>query len=194
MSPLSRCTLPWLAVILSACGGRRILVEQRTPRLVEIEVEVYDPESNGVWEGVSVRVVEGYHEWSRCTCPAGNPNLWQVTARDGRVLFTAADLADADIGFREDGSGDAILSGDRDEDEAFVLVEIDAIGFDRVFVDVPLTWREPSVLVSVPFGATTAAASVGGPQLRGERQSGGATQRLSVPALPSNSRTAFSRS
>lgn len=148
----ARLVLPWLALVLAACSGRRtVFIEQRTPRLPEIQVEVYDPATNGVWEGVSVRVVEGYHEWSGCTCGAGNLDLWKLTGRDGLVLFTAGDLADADIGFREDSSGDAILSGDRDEDEAWVLVEIDAIGFDRLFVDVPVSWREPTAFISVPF-------------------------------------------
>ena len=142
-------------LVLTSCGSRRTVVITPQPsRLVEIEVEVYDPVSNGVWEGVSVRVVEGYHEWSGCTCAAGNPDLWQVTDATGRVLFAAEDLADAEVGFQEDTARRAILESDRHLDEAFVLIEIDAIGFDRVFVDVPVTWRQPSVLVSVPFSAT----------------------------------------
>lgn len=147
-----------LVLTASSCVSRRtVVVTPKPARLVEIEVEVYDPATNGVWEGVSVRAVEGYHEWSGCTCSAGNPDLWLVTDRTGRVLFTAEDLADADIGFQEDGNRRAIIEADRDMDEAFVLLEIDAIGFDRVFVDVPLSWLQPSVLVSVPFSASASA-------------------------------------
>lgn len=147
----------WLGLFgllaLSSCTTHRrtVVVTPQPARLVEIEVEVYDPATNGVWEGVSVRVVEGYHEWSGCTCAAGNPDLWQVTDRTGRVLFAAEDLADADVGFQEDVSRRAVLDADRDVDEAYVLIEIDAIGFDRVFVDVPVSWQQPSVLVEVPF-------------------------------------------
>lgn len=154
MRPSSRWPLAAAAFVLAACGHhhRTVVIREEPPRHVEIEVEVFDPETNGVWEGVSVRVVEGYHEWSGLTLGAGNPDLWLVTDATGRVLFTATDLADADVGFREDQDGHAILVADRREDEAFVLLEIDAVGFDRVFVDVPLSWDTPAVLVSVPFG------------------------------------------
>jgi hypothetical protein len=163
----------WLGLLalvsVTACGSRRtVVVTPKPARLVEIEVEVYDPVSNGVWEGVSVRVVEGYHEWSNCTCEAGNP-FWLVTDETGRVLFTAEDLADADIGFREDSSRRAILESDRDLDEAFVLIEIDAVGFDRVFVDVPVSWVQPSVLVSVPFSASGSGGIAAAPGTAGVR-------------------------
>ena len=46
--------------VCDAAEGLAAYVEKRTPRLPEIQVEVYDPASNGVWEGVSVRVVERF--------------------------------------------------------------------------------------------------------------------------------------
>jgi hypothetical protein len=100
---------------------------------------------------VSVRAVEGYHEWSGCTCETRDPELWLLTDETGRVLFTSAILADAEIGFLEDGHGFAVIDGDRDADEAFVLLELDAIGFDRALFDIPLSWDEPAVFVSLPF-------------------------------------------
>lgn len=137
---------------LVACSSRRtVIVTPKAPRQVEIEVEVYDPATNFVWEGVSLRVVEGYHEWSGCTCAAGNPDLWQLTDPAGLVLFTSVDLADADIGFLEDEHARAIIEPDARADEAFVLIELDALGFDRLLVDVPLSWDEPAVFVSIPF-------------------------------------------
>ncbi|MEZ5964432.1 MAG: hypothetical protein R3F56_11350 [Planctomycetota bacterium] len=161
---------PLAALVLAACGSRRtVLVTPKSARPVEIEVEVYDPVTNYVWEGVSVRVVEGYHEWSGCTCQAGEPDLWLTTDETGRVLFTAEHLAAADIGFLENERGEAILEPDRESDEAFVLVELDAIGFDRAQFDVPLSWSEPSVFVSLPFSEPSSPglhvrASIGGPR------------------------------
>ncbi|HLU39007.1 MAG TPA: hypothetical protein VK081_06455 [Planctomycetota bacterium] len=144
-----------LAVTAAACSSRRtVVITPKPPRYVEIEVEVYDPKTNGVWQGVGVRPVEAYHEWSRRTVPAGDPDLWLFTDETGRVLFDSAFLGDADLGFLEDQAGLAIIESDRDLDEAFVLLEIDALGFDRVFVDVPISWHQPSVLVSVPFEPT----------------------------------------
>jgi len=145
---------------LGACSSRRtVYVTPRAAHPVEIEVEVYDPETNFVWEGVSVRVVEGYHEWSGCTCETAEPDLWLETDETGRVLFTSEFLADVDIGFRVNELGEAVIEADAQSDEAFVLIELDAIGFDRVQVDVPVSWDQPSVLVSVPFSEPNPAAA-----------------------------------
>lgn len=140
------------AFLLAACGGsgRRgtIVVEQ--PRLTSILVEVFDPNTNLAWENVSVRVVEADQEWSGCTCVS--PYLdWFLTDGNGRVLIDEYVLADAEVGFLEDSTGAAILSPAFDEDEALVVLEIDAVGFAPVFVEVPLSWDQPDVFVEVPF-------------------------------------------
>lgn len=141
-----------LLACLGACGHRTtVIAPQRSPRLVELEVEVYDPATNFVWEGVSVRVVEGFHEWSGCVCTNPDPSRWFETDETGRVLFDSVGLAEEDIGFRLDDLDRAIIEGDRDSDEAFILIELDAVGFDAVQFDVPITWRLPAVLVSLPF-------------------------------------------
>lgn len=120
------------------------------PRLVSILVEVYDPVTNLVWENVSVRVVEAYQEWSDCTCIS--PWLdWYLTNSNGQVYLDEFALADAAVGFREDGSGRAILFPYFDQDEAVVVLEVAAEGFVSVFVDVPLRWDLPDVFVAVPF-------------------------------------------
>jgi len=141
------------ALLFAACGGSSrsggtIVVEQ--PRLTSILVEVYDPNTNLAWENVSVRVVESDQEWSGCTCVS--PYLdWFLTDSTGRVLIDEYILADAEVGFLEDNTGAAILSPAFDEDEALVVLEIDAVGFAPVYVEVPLTWDQPDVFVEVPF-------------------------------------------
>ncbi len=151
MRPLAIPAALLFTLALGACGHRAVIGAQRSPRLVELEVEVYDPGTNYVWEGVSVRLVEGAQEWSGCVCANPDPDRWFLTDDTGRVLFTSSGIAEEDIGFRVDDLDRAIIEGDRDADEAFVLVEIDAVGFDPVQVDVPITWRSPSVLISIPF-------------------------------------------
>lgn len=123
----------------------------RLPRPVSIQVEVYDPTTNFVWENVSVRIADADQEW------AGNANYqspyldWFLTDRDGLVLFDEFLIADAEVGFREDANGAAIIHPGSGEDEATVWLEVDAVGFTPVWVEVPISWREPDVFVSVPF-------------------------------------------
>ena len=81
-------------VSFGACGHRAVVARQRTPRLVELEVEVYDPATNNVWEGVSVRLVEGAQEWSGCVCTNPYPDRWFPTDDTGRVLFTSDGIAE----------------------------------------------------------------------------------------------------
>ncbi|MFO1077000.1 MAG: hypothetical protein U1E73_04655 [Planctomycetota bacterium] len=121
-----------------------------SPRPVSILVEVYDPATNYVWENVSVRVVEVRNEWSGCTCE--NPLVeWFLTDSAGQVFFDEYLLAASNVGFLEDGGGRAVLHPDFDEDEATVVLEIDAVGFTPVIVEVPLQWDVPDVVVEVPF-------------------------------------------
>ena len=150
-----RFQLPFLlsaAMLLAACGGRgrpgAVVVE--APRLTSILVEVYDPVTNLAWENVSVRVVEADQEWSGCTCVS--PYLdWYLTDSVGRVLLDEYVLGDAEVGFLEDSFGAAVLSPVYSEDEALVVLEVDAVGFAPVIVEVPLSWDNPDVFVEVPF-------------------------------------------
>ena len=142
-----------VTLFLSACGGRSrratvVVVEQ--PRLTSVLVEVYDPVTNLAWENVSVRVVEADQEWSGCTCVSPYFD-WFLTDSSGRVLIDEYLLADADVGFFEDSLGAAVIGPGLYEDEALVVLEIDAVGFAPMFVEVPLTWDQPDVFVEVPF-------------------------------------------
>jgi hypothetical protein len=140
------------AVLASACGGHHHHPRPRPeePRPVSILVEVYDPATNLVWENVSVRVVEADQEWSGGTWVS--PWLdWYLTDANGQVLLDEYLLADAEVGFRLDGAGRALLHPYRDEDQAVVVLEIDAVGFTPVIVEVPLRWDDPDVFVAVPF-------------------------------------------
>tara|TARA_R110002072_G_scaffold269796_2_gene429106 strand:+ start:15093 stop:15551 length:459 start_codon:yes stop_codon:yes gene_type:complete len=142
-----------LASLLSACGsGRRraAITVQQQPRLVSVLVEVYDPITNLAWENVSVRIVEADQEWSGCTCASPYTD-WYLTDSTGRVLLDEYLLADAEVGFVVDSTGAAVLVPEYDEDEATVVLEIDAVGFAPVFVEVPISWADPDVFVEVPF-------------------------------------------
>jgi hypothetical protein len=143
---------PFLLLLAAACGGSDSHASARPeePRRVSILVEVYDPFTNLVWENVSVRVVESWQEWSGCVCKSPFAD-WYLTDSAGRVLLDEFVLSDAQVGFQEDGIGRAVLAPYRDEDEATVWLEIDAVGFVPVFVEVELRWNGPDVFVEVPF-------------------------------------------
>ncbi len=133
----------------TACSsGRRDL--NRSSRPVSIEIEVYDPDTNFVWENIEVRVIESQQEWSGRTL--SNPSQdFYLTDRDGLVFLDEFELAINDVGFLEDPDGFALLRGERDADEAVVTVEIYADGFVPVLVDIDLSWFEPDVFVAIPF-------------------------------------------
>jgi hypothetical protein len=154
MKPAPRSLLLFaLLASLTACGrGRHSHPTLRTerPRPVSIEVEVYDPATNLVWENVSVRVVEADQEWSRCTCASPYED-WFLTDASGRVFLDEFVLADAEVGFLEDGDGGAVLEPHSRSDEATVVLEIAGEGFASVIVEVPLRWSRPDVFVEVPF-------------------------------------------
>jgi hypothetical protein len=125
-----------------------ITVQQ--PRLVSVLVEVYDPVTNLAWEDVSVRIVASDQEWSGCTCQSPY-NDWFLTDSAGRVLLDEYLLAGAEVGFIEDSTGAAVLPPEFDQDEATLVLEIDAVGFSPVIVEVPISWADPDVFVEVPF-------------------------------------------
>lgn len=141
-----------LVLLLAACnsGRRSNAIVVQPARLVSVLVEVYDPITNLAWENVSVRIVEADQEWSGCTCVS--PYLdWFLTDGSGRVLLDEYRLADAEVGFLEESSGAAILEPGLNDDEALVVLEIDAVGFAPVIVEVPVSWADPDVFVEVPF-------------------------------------------
>lgn len=146
--------LSLLLFSFAACGSRVrqptvVVVEQ--PRLTSVLVEVYDPVSNLAWQDVSVRIVEVDHEWSGCTCVNPIPDDWFLTDSSGRVLLDEYLLADSGVGFLEDSLGAAVLDPEYDRDEALVVLEIDAVGFAPVIVEVPISWADPDVFAEVPF-------------------------------------------
>ena len=144
-----------LAVLASACHRHRratvVVQSQPQPRTVSIEVEVYDPISGFVWQDVGVRVVEAYNEWSDCLCENPKFDDYYFTNSSGLVFLSEFDLAFAEVGFIEDSSQRALLEPGTSADEAVVTLEISALTFDTVYVDVPLSWDDPNVFVSVPF-------------------------------------------
>ncbi|MDA0932469.1 MAG: hypothetical protein O3C51_03335 [Planctomycetota bacterium] len=141
-----------LLLSLSACSDCcTTVVREPAPRAVELEIEVYDPFTGGFWEGVGVRVVQANQEWSGCVCVSPYANDFALTDRTGLTYFSPFALAAAEVGFVEDGAGQAVLYPDVFEDEADLLLEVWAPGFDPVFVEVPLSYGQPYRFVSVPF-------------------------------------------
>jgi hypothetical protein len=141
-----------VALLVGACGSsKRVAAVRPEPRLAAIEVEVYDPVSNYVWENVGVRVVRAWHEWSGVTVENPDDEQWYLTNQNGLVLLDARALGEARVGFREDLYGRAMIDPEAHVDEADVWLEVWSPGFSSVFVQVPLSFRTPTRFVSVPF-------------------------------------------
>ncbi|MHC4077050.1 MAG: hypothetical protein ACYST0_01270 [Planctomycetota bacterium] len=153
MKPPAHISLAALACILTAChhghGGEPVRYTHDRP--VAIEVEVYDPTTNFVWENVGVRLVQADQEWSGCICSNPDREDWYYTDKFGTVFFSPKDIADADIGFKVDESNQAVISQHRDEDQATVLLEVWSKGFRPVLWEVKLTYDKNDVFVSIPF-------------------------------------------
>lgn len=139
------------ALLATACTTRTRIVHVSPPATVSIEIEVYDPVTNGVWEGVGVRVHEAWQEWSGARHVSPFTDAFELTDRAGRVFFSAYDLHVYSVGFPVDEYGRAVLSDHPAGDESIVTLEIWAPGFRSVFVDVDLSWRDPDALIAVPF-------------------------------------------
>jgi len=140
-----------LSGFLSSCGHGHTTARVRTyPRPVSLQVEVYDPVSNLVWEGLGVSVVEADHEWSGCVC-SSKKDLVVYTDRAGTAFFSSSLLAEIDVGFQEDFYYRAVLGPGRDEDEVVVTIEVGDPTLGYVYFDIPIDFSEPDVFVSVPF-------------------------------------------
>ena len=142
------------ACLSTAChhgggGGDPVRYEHTLP--VTIEVEVYDPLTNYVWENVGVRLVQADQEWSGCTCTNPDRNDWYYTDEFGVAFFSPENVADADIGFQLDALDEAVISRHRDEDEAVVLLEVWAKDHKPVLRQVRLTYDKNDAFVSIPF-------------------------------------------
>ncbi|MEO0479131.1 MAG: hypothetical protein AAF196_06590 [Planctomycetota bacterium] len=138
---------------LTACGrsghvskGSGTLI---TP--VSVEVEVFDPVTNGVWIDACIRVVEAYFEDGDVIVATGRPDLIFKTDLDGRVFLSAFDLADAEVGFFETFAGEAYLESGFFADEAIVTVEVSGAGFPTVRRDVALSFDFPDGFVAIPW-------------------------------------------
>jgi len=151
---LTRFALLGLLSLLAACGSRRrspTIIVDPEPVPVSIEVEVYDPVTNFVWQDVAVRVLESEQEWSGVVTPTPYTDFWQFSDIDGLVFFDEYWIGDSDVGFIEDTNGAALLLPNRFEDEAIVVLELDGLGFTPLYVEVDLSWDFPDIFVSVPF-------------------------------------------
>jgi hypothetical protein len=140
-------------VLFAACHHEHHVVQTQppSPRLVSLQVEAFDPATNLAWQGVGVRIAQATLEWSGLTMVNPDPTVRIFTDNTGVAFFSAADLADAAVGFVEDSFGRAVLEPDSRLDQAVVTVELSAPGFPTVLADVDLSWSVPDVFVSVPF-------------------------------------------
>lgn len=146
MPSLSRpvSLLALLALLLvPSCGTSHERFSQAWLEVVVVDRDGY------AWEGVEVRIVEAWNEWSACVCKGREPWSVDFTDRDGQVIFGPKALAYAELGFQEEPGGVAVLGSRSHDDEAVLklLVGHDKLGW--VKFDVPLTYYESSATVTI---------------------------------------------
>ena len=142
-----------LILLLPGCSGghhrdSEIVVHDRP---VTLEIEVYEPASGFVWQNVAVRIVEADQEWADAVFENPETSDWLYTDADGLVFFDDVELAIADVGFRLDSFGRAVIGPGEFEDQATILLEVYSPGLGTEFFEVDLSWDEPRVFVSIPF-------------------------------------------
>lgn len=143
--------LPALLALLAACGHDDCDPPPPPPaNPASILIEVYDPDTNLALPGVRVRVVDAYQEWAGLYYQSPFQDVF-VTDAFGQVFLDEYLLAFQDVGFREDANGRALLFPGVLEDEAFVLVEVDADGSPPLFYEIALSWAQPDVAVGLPY-------------------------------------------
>ena len=161
MRPLPVLPLLLLTLIQAACSDHDDSpAPVANPRPVSLQVEVYDPESNLVWENMGVQIVQSENEWSNCLCPSQNEVLL-FTDATGSAFFSPRHIALAQVGFQEDIYGRALLGPAGHEDEAVVTIEVGHPDLGFLYFPVLLSYAEPDVFVSVPFAATLLRARLG---------------------------------
>jgi hypothetical protein len=143
-----------LIALAAGCGGSKGPhgAAHAQPRPVSLQVEVYDPVTNGIWENLGVRIVQSDNEWSQCVCESVNEVLL-YTDTNGTVYFSGSHLADAEVGFQEDIYGRAVLGPLGHEDEAWVTIEVGDPTLGYEYFEVRLSYQEPDLFVSVPFSS-----------------------------------------
>jgi hypothetical protein len=144
--------LPALLALFAACGHRDSdpPPPPPAPNPVSILIEVYDPVTNLALPGVRVRVIDAYQEWAGLYYQSPFQDVF-VTDAFGQVFFDEYLLAWQDVGFREDANGRALVFPSVVEDQASVLVEIDADGSPPLFYEIELSWGQPDVAVGLPY-------------------------------------------
>ena len=142
------CLALFAMIACSDPHRKTTVVVQVDPRPVAIEVEVYDPVTNFVWENVAVRIVRAEVTGAGGIFDNIIPNDWYFTDQNGLVFFDSVIFTNAQVGFLIDNLGQAVLDFG---EEARVVLEVDALGFTAVLVEVTLTWDQPQLFVSVPF-------------------------------------------
>ncbi len=106
--------LKYLCLVLFAtvgCTDRKttVIVQPAVLQPVTLEVEVYDPVSNFVWENVFVRIVEAEVSGAGGTFTNIFPDDWYPSDLNGLVFFDSSIFANAQVGFLIDNLGQAVL-------------------------------------------------------------------------------------
>ncbi|HMQ23782.1 MAG TPA: hypothetical protein PKE00_14915 [Planctomycetota bacterium] len=117
---------------------------------VSLSITVVDSK-NAVWQGMTVRLLEAWNEWSDDRRQGKDPWATLKTDDRGVVYFNSEDIASAELGFLEEPKGIAVLHSDRWRNEAVFTVEVgdDTLGW--IEVEIPVRFPATHLDVEIEF-------------------------------------------
>ncbi|MCA8968976.1 MAG: hypothetical protein KDC95_04310 [Planctomycetes bacterium] len=117
---------------------------------VSLSITVVDSK-NAVWQGLTVRILEAWNEWSDDYRQGKDPWATMRTDDRGLAYFDSEDIASADLGFLESPDGIAVLYDDPWRNEAVFIVEVgdDTLGW--IEVEIPVRYPSTHLDVEIEF-------------------------------------------
>ncbi|PIE25448.1 MAG: hypothetical protein CSA62_01080 [Planctomycetota bacterium] len=155
MNAVLRLSLFAVLALLPACGqGSGYVYAGATVTVPASEASLFVVATDGngyAIEGVSVEVLNVWHEWSGDRVSPSSRFSGLLTDRHGEAFFSPVALARMRAGFLLDEYGNAVISSDPFEDEASLRVRVSAGSLGYVEVDVDVDQLHSAAYLEVEF-------------------------------------------
>lgn len=150
MNTLQRISALALLASLSTLGSCGTHNDTEYTKPVSLLITVVD-ENGFAWEGMVVRILEAWNEWSDDYREGVDPWATLETDDRGSVFFDSEDISSARLGFLEDPEGIATLSSKFDRNEAEFTIEVGHPTLGWIEVQVPVHYKSTHLDVEIEF-------------------------------------------